>query len=78
LKWKFADRLRPLEPPALADANGLVRLEAGNSLGPAARPIYFNIRFGRAPKAEVKTKKPETSDKPVAKKASKKKGKSEE
>src|SRR5258708_7264507 len=56
IEMEICGPLPPLEPAALPDVNGLVRLEAGNSLGPAAGPGYFNVRFGRAPEAEVKAR----------------------
>jgi len=56
-----------VKPAKLTESKG--RKRGGAAAAPRAKHT--------APKAEVKTKKSETSDKPVAKKASKKKGKSE-
>jgi len=67
-KGAGASKSADVKPAKLAESKG--RKRGGAAAAPRAKRT--------APKAEVKTKKSETSDKPVAKKASKKKGKLEE
>jgi len=67
-KGDGAGKSAGVKPAKLAESKS--RKRGGAAAAPRAKRT--------APKAEVKTKKSETSDKPVAKKASKKKAKSED